>query len=246
MAKRVTKDATILVHNLDISGLSNNADTGVMVEALECTSYASEGWKEYLASMKDGEATIEGMLDVATLEPILLEMAMSSTLYPLLVANSRPLVLGDVAIFVRALLLQFSQRKAVSQIYGYSAQFKGERPWIRGQVLYNDTLVASGDSDDLDLGSGVPSGEHLFGAVFVLAVDGTSPTLDLVLESDVDDTFGSPTTRATIPQFTDTGSYYFEVAGPITDEFYRIAATLGGTDTPSFEYVFVIGRSPIA
>ena len=80
-------------------------------------------------------------------------------------------------------------------------------------------------------------------SVHVTAATGTLPTLDLVLESDALDTYGSPTTRITVPQFTTVGSYITSIAGAVTDVEYRISATVGGT-LPHFTYMVAMGIAP--
>lgn len=246
MAKTVVKEATILLHNLDVSGLTNNVALTLAPEPVECTTYASEGWKEFLAGLKATEIPFEGYQDVATLEPILFDNMVDAGLaHPLLVATTRPLAAGDVAYFTEVFLTRFAERKQVGQIYGFSAQMERTSPLVRGLVSDNLDDAETGNGAALDLGVAIAETERLFYAVFALEANGTSPTLDLVLESDADAGFASPTTRATLAQLTATGSIFGSVAGPITDEFYRLARTVGGTDTPSWDFVAVIGRAPL-
>lgn len=246
MAKTVVKEATILLHNLDVSGLTNNVGLTLAPEAVECSNYASEGWKEFLAGLKATEIPFEGYQDAAVLEPVLFDDMVDSGLeYPLLVATTRPIAAGDVAYFTNVFLTRFAERKQMGQVYGFSAQMERSAPLIRGLVSDNQNDATTGNGDALDLGVAIGSTERLYYAVFVTEANGTSPTLDLVLESDADAGFASATTRATLAQFTDTGSVFGYVAGPITDEFYRFVRTVGGSASPSFDFVAVIGRAPL-
>lgn len=245
MAKFVVKQATVLLGHLDVSGLTNNIAFAVAPESAECTTYASpDGWKEYLPGLKGADIPFAGYQDVEVLQPVLFDsMVDDGVAYPLLVSSTRPLAAGDIAFFSRAFLTRFNETRSVGQVYGFDAQLERTAPLIRGPVLDNLSGAETGDGDGLDLGDGVASDERLFLAVFVLASDGTTPTLDLVLESDVDNTFAAPATRITVPQFDGPGSYFGSVDGPITDEWWRLTRTVGGTDTPTFDFVAVIGRA---
>lgn len=73
-------------------------------------------------------------------------------------------------------------------------------------------------------------------------ITGTTPTLDGVLESDVDATFATPTTRGTLTQVTTDAAYQgFDFDGdvaPITDTFWRWKiSAIGGTGTPSYHII---------
>ena len=76
----------------------------------------------------------------------------------------------------------------------------------------------------------------------LIAPGGTTPTLGGILESDVDGTFATPTTRATFTGITtDPASETILIDGdtdPITDTYYRVTWDIGGTGGPSY-YVLV-------
>ena len=61
----------------------------------------------------------------------------------------------------------------------------------------------------------------------------------LVIESDDADTFASATTRVTVAQFTDEGTAYGSVAGAMTDTWWRVRRTIGGTN-PQFTYLVAL------
>lgn len=76
----------------------------------------------------------------------------------------------------------------------------------------------------------------------LVAPGGTTPTLAGILESDVDGTFATPTTRATFTVLGATAtSQTLLIDGdtdPITDTYYRVTWDIGGTGGPSY-YVLV-------
>jgi hypothetical protein len=120
-----------------------------------------------------------------------------------------------------------------------AAASSGEDP-VPGYVLHNATVTATGTGTAVNIGA-VASGEYLYAALHVLSASGTSPTLDVVVQSDDASGFGTPTTRITFAQqTTENAVWATRVAGPITDAWWRASHTIGGT-SPSFEYVLVVG-----
>jgi hypothetical protein len=109
-----------------------------------------------------------------------------------------------------------------------------------GQILLPEAArVASANSAVTQLGA-VSATQKLYGVVHVIAKSGSSPTLDIAVKSATVVGFGSPTTRVTVPQFTNTGSYWIELTGPVTDQYWRVDCTIGG-GSPSFTFIVALG-----
>ncbi len=87
----------------------------------------------------------------------------------------------------------------------------------------------------------VPAGQRLFAVMQVLAASGGAPTLDVDIESDNASGFPSAVVQASFTQATAQGAQVITpVTGPITDDWWRIAATIGGAG-PSFTFFVGIG-----
>lgn len=243
MAKIVTKDAVILYHDVDLSGYSNDCQLPLVIEAQDSTNYASDGWRERLGGLRDTDWQLRGMLDTDP-ETLLMPLALAPAAKPMSVSSTRPLVADCVVWFADMLQTRVQNGRQLGQMFGFELDAKEASPLIRGVCLETVTRTATGNSAALDLNVAIGATDRFYYAVHVLSVSGTSPTLDLVLESDDDSGFPSATTRATLAQFTDTGSAFGYVAGPITDEYWRVNATVGGSDTPTFNYIVLIGRMP--
>jgi len=83
--------------------------------------------------------------------------------------------------------------------------------------------------------------QSLFGVLHVVTVSGSSPTLDINVESDDNSGFSSATVRGAFTQATAaTSQMLTPIAGAITDDYWRINATIGGS-TPSFSMLCGIG-----
>jgi len=77
-------------------------------------------------------------------------------------------------------------------------------------------------------------------AMHVTAFVGAAPTLDVIVESDDNSGFTTAVTRGTFAQATAaTSEWLTPVAGAITDDWWRIGYTLGGTITSATFAVFI-------
>jgi hypothetical protein len=87
----------------------------------------------------------------------------------------------------------------------------------------------------------VSSSQYLYATLHVLSVAGTSsPTITVKVQSDVDNSFGSPTDQITFTAATAIGGQAQRTIGAITDSWFRVVHTISGTN-PSFLYICSIG-----
>lgn len=151
---------------------------------------------------------------------------------------------GEIGYFLQALEAHYKLGGAVGEKlpFDLSAVASGGHPLIRGTVLYNGTSTATEDGTAYQVGA-VASGKKLFAALFILGdPEGTNPTLDVIVESDDNADFTSATTRITFAEQTARGAVFATpVAGAITDTYWRVGITIGGTDDPSFDLVVIMG-----
>lgn len=152
---------------------------------------------------------------------------------------------GDVCYFTRYLYTSFSPINGVA--VGDSHQVAGagvgrSEPLLRGQFLHNATVTSDGQGTAVQVGS-VASGEIAYAAIHVTDSSGDgSQTLDVKIQSDDASGFSSPTDQITFSQFTTSvGSDWGTASGSITDDWWRVDHTIGGTGSPSFDYVVVLG-----
>jgi hypothetical protein len=82
-------------------------------------------------------------------------------------------------------------------------------------------------------------------ALYVDSVSGVGPTLDVTVRSSPTADFATSTVRMTFDQVTATGIYWQEARGPISDEFWRVDGTIGGS-SPAFRIIAAIGVGKIA
>ncbi len=149
---------------------------------------------------------------------------------------------GEPAYFADSVLLKYAPGGAVGEAYAFSASGSGvDTALVRGTIMATGAKTSTSQGTARQLGA-VTAAQKLYAVLHVFAVSGTSPTLDVLVKSDDAEGFSSGTTRITFTQKTAIG-YQFAtpVAGAITDDWWRIYWTIGGTDTPSFTFAVAVG-----
>jgi hypothetical protein len=147
---------------------------------------------------------------------------------------------GEIAFTTPIVEGEYSPGAAVGEMFAFSVSGEGRDSLVRGTVMHNAQRTASGNGAARQLGS-VSASQKLHAALHVVAASGSSPTLDVTVESDDASGFLSPTTRISFAQATAIGAQWASpVAGPITDDWWRVAWTIGGT-SPDFTFIVVVG-----
>lgn len=152
---------------------------------------------------------------------------------------------GSVARIMRVTAPTYELGEKVGELQRFSVGVKasGGAGAVRGYMAVNANLASTDDGTALNLGV-LPTGKSLYAGLHVTAADGSSPTLDLIIESDTEEAFGDdPTTRITFTQMTAAGYQWgTPVAGPIADhDWWRASWTIGGSSSPNFDAVVAIG-----
>ena len=168
-------------------------------------------------------------------------------LYANLAVNNRPITIltgssaGSVAYFFDAVLGKYSPIKnSIGDLMGFDLAAHNQGVLVRGQNMNAvQTYNSTGNGSAYQVGA-VAAGKRMYAVMHVYSATGTTPTLDVIVQSDDNAGFSSPTNRITFSQATGITSQITSVAGAITDDYWRITYTLGGT-TPVFGFVVAIG-----
>lgn len=116
-------------------------------------------------------------------------------------------------------------------------------PVARGMLVHPDTTARTSSSSGTARQVGaVSSSQRVYAALHVISVSGTTPTLTIKVQSDDGSGMATPTDRITFTTETDATAGYqlLSAAGAITDDWWRVTWTVGGTD-PSFAFAVVLG-----
>lgn len=230
----IAKDTKVLLGGYNISGDSNRAmvssgrtqepdsrfgdDTEVFANGVRRVDVSVEGF--YRSAL---DAVLRGKFDAGN---------------SLVTVFQRGTTLGDDGEAIRAHVGEYGsfpdatwgkQLRFTFRAYTLSRRY-GAR------LLASGVKLATGVGAALQIVGGVSSGKKLYGGVHVVGVAGTDPTLDVTVQSAPTADFAAPTTRITHPQKTAIGDALSAgVSGPIADEYFRLAWTVGGSNAPSFE-----------
>lgn len=128
---------------------------------------------------------------------------------------------------------------SVGDMHGFDFEAMGRGVLVRGYVAYKGTVTATGASTAFQLGAASAT-QSLYGIIHVTAVSGTNPTLDIDVNSDDNSGMTSATTRDSFTQITAVTTEWITTAGAITDDYYQLDFTVGGTDSPSFDVVVIL------
>lgn len=148
---------------------------------------------------------------------------------------------GETAIFMKAVQARYNVGGKVNEVLPFTVRAVGRgRPAIGGKIFVAaGNKSSSGTSSVIQLGTPSAS-QRVYAALHVLSASGTSPTLDVIVKSDDGSGFASPTNRITCTQATGATSEFKELAGPISDDYWRVDYTIGGTN-PVFSFVVAVG-----
>lgn len=241
MATQVLKDAKLYVGEYDLSGDHVSVALTYSSELQDSTTFG-QTTRIRTGGLKDVSLTGEGFWSGGTgLVDDALFNKVGVADVPITIAPAGETLANDAYLF-RAIYGSYAPGAAVGEMlrFSVSASSSGGTGVIRGKLLHVGSETATGAEDKQELGA-VAAGKSIYASMHVLTVSGTNPTLDVLLESDADASAGGETTRITFTQATDETSEWKSLAGAVTDTFWRASWTIGGTNTPTFEFVLAVG-----
>lgn len=146
---------------------------------------------------------------------------------------------GDTAYLMQSVRMNYQPSAAVGERFTFEASLNARGDLIRGHLLHDAQVTSSGTGTAVDVGT-VASDETLYAALHVVSASGTSPTLDVKIESDDASGFASPVDRITFTQAAGRTSEWKTLGGALGDNFYRVNFTVGGTN-PDFTFIVTTG-----
>lgn len=236
MSTKVWTNARFFMGGYELSGIQNRFGIDYGAEMLDKTVFDGTNTRCYKPGLKTVALTGGGFWDDAYDEALFNRISAAREVVTLAPDGQ---AVGDVAFMVRGVSGAYNPISGgVGELLGFEIDFKAaQERLVRGVVADLGTKTASADAAGVELGA-LSATQTLVATLHVVGpVEGTTPTLDVVIESDVDDTFASATSRVTFTQATAIGGQWGTVAGAVTDTWWRASVTVGGTD-PSFP-VFV-------
>lgn len=239
----VLTDAKIYYSGLDASGYSNHVEIGGTVDDEDTSTFGTSGYKARVGGLKDfaGTATMFWQAGDLTVPDDTLWANLGAG-QPLTVAASAGLTPGDLAYLTKTLESKYSIGADVGKPLTSTAEWAGQQALARGVVLHQNgtARTSSGTGTGIQVGA-VSAAQRMYANLHVISIAGTStPTITVVIESSVDNTFASPTTRISFTAATAVGGQASSVVGAVTDQWWRAKWTISGS-TPSFLFAVSAG-----
>lgn len=246
MSKTVLTNVRLFANAVDLTATTNRVELSSDVEDVDVTNYASAGWGERLGGLASAEITAAGFfesgVDTSFTDPGL--QAGHGLLGPWSVM---PVGAADQALayLTNALESKYEPLQGkVGDAAGFKATAKGSGKLARGVVGHppGTARTTNGTGTANQIGA-LSASQSLYVNLHVLSVSGTAtPTLTVRIEADNAVGFPSPVTVGTFTAATAIGGQTLKIAGPQTDDWYRVGWTITGT-TPSFLFLVTLGRA---
>ena len=212
------------------------------MEEKDVTNFGSSGWKEITGGLFSSALMGEGQWEAGDAGKVDDEMFTNLGAAGAYTACPDTADVGDLAWVLQALKANYKLGGAVGDVAPWTSSAAGKWPLVRGKVGHppGTARTATGSGTAVEL-TAVSASQYIYGALHVLSVSGTStPTITVKIQSDVDNTFGSPADQITFTAATAIGGQISRTIGAITDTWWRAQWTITGTD-PSFLFVVSFG-----
>ena len=238
MAERVLTDCKLWLDGYDLSGDMNALALAYAAELRDNTTFGDDT-RSRIGGLKTLNFAHEGLWnggDDQVDDVLFARVGVSNTVMtvsPMAGAD------GEVAYLARVIEAEYSPGADIGEVFSFAVSGEATDRLVNGTIMVTGAKTASGNGTARQLGA-LSAAQTLYAALHVTAASGTSPTLDVKVQSDDASGFASPTDRITFAQKTAIGAEWATVAGAITDDWWRISYTIGGTG-PSFTFVVVVG-----
>lgn len=239
MAIHVLTDTRIYLAQFDLSAKHNQIEITQDVEEKDATGFALNGWKAFLAGLKSARAKGKAFWDADATAGTGLQDVVQSKLGVIDVPFTvipEGLTAGNFAATFKAMTAKFARSGQVGELaMGDIEAATSSGVLVQGTLLHTGTAAAGGNGTSRQLGA-VSATQRVYAALHVVALSGG--TLTVKLQSDNATGFPSSADQATFTALTGPGSEWKEVAGAITDDWWRVSWTLtGGSAT----FIVVMG-----
>lgn len=239
MATEILKDQKVWFDGYDLTTRLQSIQINRAVETPDDTTLGDNTRSMKAGGLETGVIQVEGLYDPGALDKAIYDaLGLSGKVLTVGTSGTE----GAVVYTMQAMLGDYEPIKgATGDLIGFSAGAVTQKsPLLRATLFENESaLSSSGNGTGRQLGV-VAAGQTIYAGLHVLTATGSSPTLDVVIQSDDNAGFISATNRITFTQFAAIGSEWKSLAGAITDDYWRVTWTITGS-TPVFGIVAVLG-----
>ena len=234
MSKQVSTDVELFVGGYELTGSTNATviDRGRGEGEITCFGDTAE---IFAPGLKEQAFSIQGCWDDEPDARYSANMDLSDV--PLIVAPKLATD-GNICFMGETLQAEYNIEPKIKEVLTFSVSGKYNE-LVRGTVMHNAIRTATGNGVARQLGA-VPATGKVYASLHVLTADGSTPTLDVTVESDDNAGMTSAVQRIAFTQAVAIGSEWMELAGANADDYWRITYTITG-GSPSFNFIVAIG-----
>jgi hypothetical protein len=235
MAFQVLRNCKVYWDGYDLTGASNKATLKYSADILDDTVFGATS-KSRVCGLKSVELDLGGFWEAGAGKIDTLANGNLALAGKIISLGPTEASQGEPFFSFQSILGEYQAGAAVGELlpFDFKAQGSDQHGLLRGLIIENSAKTSTAAGAARHLGA-VGATQHLYAVLHILAVSGTNPKLDLVIQSDDSVGFSSPTTRITFAQQTAVGAVWASrVAGAIADTYYRASWTIAGTNNPSF------------
>lgn len=234
MAAFVLTDAGLWIGKYNLSGVSNSLAISLMADVQDATVFGAT-YHARAAGLKSCGIQLEGFWDSS----IDLGLTSASLGTELPVTAAPTTTVGNTAYLLKALTAEYKPGASIGDMFKFTAGAQSTAPCVRGLMMQNGAKSSTANGTGQQLGA-LSTTQTLYANIHVTAASGSSPTLDVTVESDDNAGFTTPTTRETFTQITAADAAQKTVSGAVTDGYWRFKFTIGGS-SPSFTIIGSMG-----
>lgn len=126
---------------------------------------------------------------------------------------------------------------AVGEMAGMNISGNAAGRLVRGIIEFNSSTASSSTTTGSQIGA-LTATQTMFANLHVTTAVGSA--LDVIVQSDDNSSFTSPTNRITFSQATGITSQHLSLSGAITDDYWRLSYTIAGG---SFTFAVALGTA---
>jgi len=238
MPAETISDAKLFFGGYDLSGSMNEVAAGYGAELEKTPVFGDTGMRR-LAGIPDGAVQANGYWDPTLDGALHAKIGLTNEPFSVIPGGNAE---GNRGFTFLAASGEYDHGGPVGKAFPFSvgASLSGGEAVIRATLMHRAVKTATFNGTGQQLGA-ISATQKLYGALHVFTADGTTPTLDVIVESDDNAGFTTAVTRMTFAQKIAIGSEWpTAISGAITDDYWRIVATLTGA-SPSFDFAVVLG-----
>ena len=244
MGRVFAGSSDILVDEFDFSGVINAVTIDIDNPIGDITAFLDDD-QTFVEGKPSFTITLNGLYSTANPDydgEMFTDLTSSDRL--ITISPSIAAATGGVAYFGQGDITSMPITSDIVAAVLLNITWNGNKPIVRGKFAYvNTALVSTTDGTAYQLGA-LSATQQLIAFQHILAVAGTSPTLDKIIKSDnVENFSGAPATQITFATATASANLFLRgtKAGVVSDTWWRAEMEIGGSDTPTFSVVIGFG-----